>query len=203
TAPLRFGTVPQLVVAEAVDLMAAESEVAVGFDHGRVLDGVGCPAVVARVVLGAVDFQDDALAVGQQREEVHPEPRQGLGGRVRGRFWGPGAATPPAGGRHVVDLGAEDAVIGAEEVALAGGVVGQTGVEPRAEALRGLVRVGEVFSLLPPGLQVPPEDAVVGDGAVVDQGVAVDDFDVVADRGGEPDVGLRRRAEDDVLGARA
>ncbi|MEV7536872.1 hypothetical protein, partial [Streptomyces hydrogenans] len=79
TAPLRFGTVPQLVVAEAVDLMAAESEVAVGFDHGRVLDGVGCPAVVARVVLGAVDFQDDALAVGQQREEAHPEPRQGLG----------------------------------------------------------------------------------------------------------------------------
>ncbi|MFJ5787590.1 hypothetical protein [Streptomyces hydrogenans] len=94
-------------------------------------------------------------------------------------------------------------MIGAEEVALAGGVVGQTGVEPRAEALRGLVRVGEVFSLLPPGPQVPPEDAVVGDGAVVDQGVAVDDFDVVADRGGEPDVGLRRRAEDDVLGARA
>ncbi|MFI9291111.1 hypothetical protein [Streptomyces gardneri] len=137
--------------------------------------------------------------MGQQEEKVHSEAKEGLGAAFAD---GPGIPVKPylrEERRHVVHLGSEDAVVAVEEVALAWRVGGKAGEEPRVEALFGLAGVGEVLSVLPPGLQIAPADAVVGDGAVVDQSVAVDDLDVVVDCGQEPDVRLRGGGEDDVL----
>ncbi|MEU3662457.1 hypothetical protein AB0E77_22300 [Streptomyces sp. NPDC032940] len=74
----RCGLARELVVAETVGLVAAEPEVAVGGDHGRVFGGVGGAAPVAGLLLGSVDFRDDALAVGKQQEDIHSKPQKGL-----------------------------------------------------------------------------------------------------------------------------
>jgi hypothetical protein len=65
---------------------------------------------------------------------------------------------------------------------------------------RGFLIAGEVPGVLPPGLQVAPQDALVG-GPFVDQDLVGvrEDLDVVVDGVGDPDVRPGRRGEDEVL----
>ncbi|WP_246546269.1 hypothetical protein [Streptomyces luteogriseus] len=98
--------------------------------------------------------------------------------------------------------GAEDLVVGDEEVLLALRVVRQALEESLVQGSSGLGLTADLPAVLPPGVQITPAQALDGDLTVVDEGVvrvASDDLDVVVHRGPEADVGLGERGKDDVL----
>jgi hypothetical protein len=68
--------------AEAEHLVPGDLELAVGPDAVGVHGGVRVP--VGAVVGGAVYLEDDPVAVGQQEQEVHAEPQQGLRAALAG-----------------------------------------------------------------------------------------------------------------------
>jgi hypothetical protein len=71
----------QLIVAEAEHFVSPELEISVSGDHSCVLARIRRAAAVAGVVLGSVDFQDDALSVRQQ-QELSTEDRKRMSGLV-------------------------------------------------------------------------------------------------------------------------
>ena len=66
----------QLVPAKPINLVAAQSEFAVGRHHLRVQPRAG--QIAFRIVLFAVDLEDDPLVPWQQQKEIHPLPQQRL-----------------------------------------------------------------------------------------------------------------------------
>ncbi len=172
---------------EAEDLVPGELDFAVGTGALGVHGGIR--AAVGAVVGGAVDFEDDPVAMGQQEQEVHAEAQHGLGAALTGSLGVP--VQPDLGqerreAREIVPL---DVVVDVEQVPLQGRVGGQAAAEPLVQRGLGLAVVGELRGFPPPCLQVAPQDALVG-GPVVDQdlvGVG-EDLDVVVNDVGDPDV---------------
>jgi hypothetical protein len=93
-----------------------------------------------------------------------------------------------------------DVVVGLEQVPLRRRALGRAAQMPGVERALGLNITGKPPRVLPPCLQVAPQDALVG-GAVEHQDLvgAGDDLDVVADGVDDPDVRPGRRGEDEVL----
>ena len=63
-------TVYQLLGAEAVDLIASETQRSIFLHHLGVTSRVGSTIIVC-IVLPPVDFNDDAATVRNQQQEVH------------------------------------------------------------------------------------------------------------------------------------
>ncbi len=64
----------QLDSAEAVDLISTKSKFPVGRSQLSVPTNVSEPGALVRVMLDAVDLDDDARLVRKQHQEVHPLP---------------------------------------------------------------------------------------------------------------------------------